>query len=100
MLIEGGNVETRARMEVLTEFILEPKGARKSMDDIYAARGITDSYMKSLCSREAETMAQERFMHCGEDGSYVFSRDENGSYFWKKATIKDWFAHYIAALKR
>ena len=94
--IEGiGRFYTREK--VLINFTFEPKGVKKSLDDICKARRISDKAEVELCRQEADSMVRDKFMCIERNGQWIFSRDNEG-YYWKKASFVDKCIHYCKRL--
>lgn len=91
----GGTEKDLALANILIEFEFEPKGTKKSLDEICKARGITGDLMKNLCGSQADLMAVKRFMKYDKEGKWVFSKTDKGEYFWKEATFRDKCMHYL-----
>ena len=55
--------------------------------------------MKKLCEQEADKMASYKFLYYAKNGTFVFSKDENGNYSWEKANLKDKFINFYNTIK-
>ena len=97
-IMVGGTIEDLARSEVTINFTFEPKGTKKSLDEIFKARRITNEEMRRLCQQEADLMVERRFMLYDGDGVHTFSKDDQGNYFWREATKAEKIMGYLGRL--
>ena len=86
---EGGTIESLAQTHVDLCFSFEPKGTKKSIEDILRERSISNPNVRSLCKQEAEKMVDQRCLLYDNEGKWVFSKDEQKNYSWEPARIKD-----------
>ena len=93
------SIEDMAQSSVLINFTFEPKGTKRSISDIIKNRNITDNSFKELCGQEADSMVERKFLSIEKTGTYVFSKDKQGNYFWKEATFGDKIANYFINLR-
>lgn len=93
---EGETPMDLARMHVLEAFEFGDKRTKKSLDEIFESRGITNPYMMGLVRLSADLMVKQRFMRTTKEcDRYVFSRDPEGKYFWGDATLPDRILNYL-----
>jgi len=85
--------------QVLSGLALERRGTRMSLEEIAQKRKISDS-LKTEAAAEADKLVRRRhiFSDPGERSSYVFSKDENGNYYWREATRLDKFLNGFYSL--
>lgn len=104
-IVIGGTVEDLARMEILVSIGFRPgEGRRLKLNDIFEDRGTSES-LKSLIEVEADRMVNIGFKwYTKKEGSYIFSRGEEGNYFWQPNltltnrimdSVKSFFNKYI-----
>ncbi len=91
----GGTMKDFAQQEVLVNFAFETKEVKKNIEEIFKERRITDKKLKTLCEQEADSMVKRRFLQIDEKGTCVFSKDNQGNYFWKEATFLDKITNYV-----
>lgn len=94
-ICEGGTIEDLALCGIFINFTFEPRGTKKNIDAICESRGVSNPLMRGLYLAKAEEMvARKSLLKEGKD-TYVFSKDEQGNYFWKKANIIDKCLNYL-----
>jgi hypothetical protein len=88
--IEGGTMADFVNQNIISALEFVPKGTKKSIDQILAEmEKITDG-KKKFYQLEAERMVIQRFLyHDLDKQTYVFSKDNQGKYFFKPATRFD-----------
>ena len=89
-MIEGGTARDMAQASVAICFNFEPRGTKKTIEQILSERKIQDESLRTLCQEEADRMVQVKSLHTDRDGkTYVFSKDQQGEYSWQPATRMD-----------
>ena len=89
-IVEGGTIRDLARESVLITLEFKPRGTKRTIEQILTERNIQEESLRTLCQEEADRMVQVRFLHIEGDGEeYVFSKDSQGNYSWKRATRRD-----------
>lgn len=84
---EGGTLD--AQMCILSAFDFSPHRAKLKLEDIFSERKIVRDDLKELVQREADRMVERRYTFHERYGTYVFSKDNEGNYFWMGETIRD-----------
>jgi hypothetical protein len=92
--ILDGKADTWAKDGILVNFD-EKKGTRKTIDDIYASKEVSDPAIKGMYLKIAEKMVAEKFLREKEKETYIFSKDNENRYYWKKANFIDKFMNYM-----
>ena len=93
-IVNGGTIEDLANAEISVCFSFEPRGTRKSLEDIYSQRS-TSKELKPLIKKEVERMVKKKYMLIEGKETYVFSRDTENKYYWKKAAAADQYLNYF-----
>ena len=93
----GGTERDMANAEVSICFTFEPRGTKKSLEDIYKQRNTPDNF-KPRIKAEAEDMVAKKFMLVEGRNLYVFSKDKQEKYFWKPATLADRGRYYLRSI--
>ncbi len=97
-LVGGGTVADLVQGHILISFTFEPSGTKKTLDEIFRTRNITNPYMRSLCKQEADRMVAQRLLFYNKGDSLVFSKDKQERYSWERAGYKDRVMNFINRL--
>jgi len=91
VVCSGGMLDKNSLLDshILRAVGCPPSNARKlKMEDILEVQGIPSSFEKRIKQR-ADRMVRKKFLNYSRDGTYVFSRDSDGKYGWREATVGD-----------
>jgi hypothetical protein len=86
-LCVGGTIEDFVQGEILINFSFEPKGIKKSMDEIYEARHVIEPSLRALYQKQADYMIKKKVSLLEDKKRYIFSKDDSGRYFWQEVKL-------------
>lgn len=99
VMVEGGTARDMAKAQVSICFSFEPRGTKKTIEQILSERNIQEESLRTLCQEEADSMVKNRLLHTDRDGeTYIFSKDPQGNYSWQLATRADVLKYRVRRL--
>ena len=85
-----GTIKDFVRNEIFLSLDFEPRGTKKTIDEMIKNGDITPKKMRRIYRLEADKMVSRRFLKYDLDKKiYVFSKDNGDKYFWQLATLRD-----------
>jgi len=60
-----------------------------SVEEILEKRSVTESQLADVCRDEADKLVAKSHLHFEYNTMWVFDRDNQQRYYWRKATFED-----------
>ena len=93
---DGCTAREFAQIEAGMALEFEPKGTKKTIDEMLDRNLFADPHFRILGQEELDEMVARRSMRIELDGSkYVFSKDLQGAYSWQPATRLDIIRYHL-----
>ena len=84
----GGTMRDLAQTEVDICFSFEPKGTKKTIEQILNQRSPKNPILRKIMGEEADKMVAQKFLSYDENGQvHIFSKDSQGAYSYQPANI-------------
>ena len=87
-------LEQRVKNAVLSVMNKEAKMSASEISGAYHAKNPKEYIVIETIKNQADHLVKIKFPYLGNTGNFVFSKDNEENYFWKKANIIDLIRAY------